>query len=63
VYYASINIFNTLPECIAHLVMDKKHFTLALKIFLIIQSFYSINEFFDYQDEMDIDDHFIKKKL
>jgi hypothetical protein len=31
VYYASINIFNKLPECIANLVMDKKHFKLALK--------------------------------
>jgi hypothetical protein len=37
---------NKLPECITDLVMDKKHFILALKRFLIIQSFYSINEFF-----------------
>jgi hypothetical protein len=50
VYYASIKIFNKLPEYIANLVMGKKHFILALKIFLITQSFYSINEFLDYQD-------------
>jgi hypothetical protein len=63
VYYASIKIFNRLPECVASLVMDKKHFILALKRYLIIQSFYSINEFLDYQDEMDIDDRFIRKKF
>jgi hypothetical protein len=43
--------------------MDKKHFILALKKFLIIQSFYSVNEFLDYQDEMDIEDHFIRKEF
>jgi hypothetical protein len=31
VYYASIKIFNKLPECITNLVMDKNHFILALK--------------------------------
>jgi hypothetical protein len=46
VYYASIKIFNTLSEFIANSVMDKQHFILALKRFLIIQSFHSINEFF-----------------
>jgi hypothetical protein len=45
------------------MVMNKKHFILALKIFLIILSFYSINEFLAYQDEMDIDDRFIRKKF
>jgi hypothetical protein len=63
VYYASIKIFNKLPECIANLVMDKKHFILALKLFLSVQSFYSINEFLDYQGEMDIDDRFVRKKF
>jgi hypothetical protein len=43
VYYASIKIFNKLPECISNLVMDKKYFILTLKRILIIQSFYSIN--------------------
>jgi hypothetical protein len=63
VYYASTKIFNKLPESIANLVMDEKHFILALKRSLIIQSVYSINEFLDYQDEMDIDDCFIRKKF
>jgi hypothetical protein len=63
VYYANIKSFNKLPECIANLIFDKKHFILVLKRFLIIQSFYSINEFLDYQDEMDIDDCFVTKKF
>jgi hypothetical protein len=62
-YYASTNIFNKLTEYITNLVMGKKHFILALKRFLIIQSFHSINEFLDYQDEMVIDGHFIRKKF
>jgi hypothetical protein len=49
VYYASIKIFSKLPVHIANLVMDKKHFISALKRFLIIQSFYSVNEFLDYE--------------
>jgi hypothetical protein len=51
VYYASTKIFNKFPVCIAQLVMDKKHFISVLKGFLITQAFYSVNEFFDYQDE------------
>jgi hypothetical protein len=62
-YYVSIKTLNKLPEFIANLVMDKKHFVLALKRLLIIQSCYSINELLYYQDEMIIDDHFIRKKL
>jgi hypothetical protein len=49
VYYASIKIFNKLPVCTANLVMDKKHFILVLKKMLIMQSFYSVNEFLDYE--------------
>jgi hypothetical protein len=48
-YYASKNIFNKLPVCISNLVMDKKHIILVLKRFCIIQSFYSVNEFLDYE--------------
>jgi hypothetical protein len=62
-YCTSVKIFNKLLERIANLVVDKKHFILALKRFLIILSFYSINEFLDYQDEMDIDDCFIRKEF
>jgi hypothetical protein len=47
--YASIKIFNKLPVCIANLVIDKKHFILVVKKNLIIQSFYSVNEFLDYE--------------
>jgi hypothetical protein len=49
VYYANIKIKDKLPVCIANLVMDKKHFILILKRFLIIQSFYSVNEVLDYE--------------
>jgi hypothetical protein len=55
VCYASIKIFNKLPVHIAQLVMDKKRFISVLKRFLITEAFYSINEFFDYQDEMIIE--------
>ena len=43
VHYVSIKIFNTLPASTAEIVKDKKDFTLALKKFLIVESFYSIN--------------------
>jgi hypothetical protein len=39
------------------LVKDKKHFVSARKRFLIIPSFYSINEFLDYEDSINIDDY------
>jgi hypothetical protein len=55
VYYASIKIFNKLPVHTAQLVTDKKRFIIVLKGFLITEAFYSINEFFDYQDEMIIE--------
>jgi hypothetical protein len=55
VCYASIMIFNKLPVHIAKLVIDKKRFISVLKGFLITEAFYSINEFFDYQDEMIIE--------
>jgi hypothetical protein len=45
VYNASIKIFNKLPVCIAQLVTDKKYFISVLKVFLITQAFYSVNEF------------------
>jgi hypothetical protein len=43
-------VFNKLPVNIAQLVTDKKRFISVLKGFLITEAFYSINEFFDYQE-------------
>jgi hypothetical protein len=60
VYYASITIFNKLPKCNINFIKDKKHFRLALKRFLIVQSFYLINEFLDYKDEIHIDGYCYK---
>ena len=45
VYYVSMKIFNKWPASIAELVKDKKLFILTLKRFLIVESFYSINDF------------------
>jgi len=42
VYYVSIKIFNTIPTSIAELVKDKKQFILALRRFLVVESFYSV---------------------
>jgi hypothetical protein len=44
----SIKIFNTLPVSVAELVKDKKQFILALKRFLVVESFYSVNEYLNY---------------
>ena len=47
-YYASINIFNSLPKYITDTVNDKKQFVRLLRNFLNYLSFYSVNEFMDY---------------
>jgi hypothetical protein len=63
VYYASIKVFNTLPASIAELVKDRKQFLSTLKRFLIVESFYSSNEYFNYQHEIKIDDSSIRKAI
>jgi len=45
-YYASIKTFKVLPLSIAELVTNKKHFTAALKTFMIDKSLCSIDEYF-----------------
>jgi hypothetical protein len=56
VYCLRIKSFNKLPLSIKKLVRDKKHFILALKRVLIVESFYSINGYLNYQHVIDIDD-------
>jgi hypothetical protein len=51
VYYLNIKIFHTLPASVAEIIGCKKHFILALERFVIIESFYSINEYLNYQHE------------
>jgi hypothetical protein len=62
VYYTTIKIFNKLLASIAELVKDKKYFILTLKRFLIVKSFYSVNEYLNYQHQ-NIDDCSIRKEL
>jgi hypothetical protein len=46
VYYNSINIYNTLPDDLAELVSNKKHFLLQPKKYLTGKPFYS-EEYFE----------------
>ena len=47
VYYSGIKIYNHLPTVIEDLSGDKNEFTLALKIYLLHISFYSLKEYFN----------------
>jgi len=48
VYYMSVKVFNSLPNCVADLVQNKKKFIGKLKSVLIEQSSYLVNNFLDY---------------
>jgi len=48
VYYMSIKVFNSLPNCITDLVQNKKKFIGKLKSVLLEQSSYLVNNFLDY---------------
>jgi len=47
VYYSGIKIFNHLPTNIKHLSNDKNKFQIALRKFLLHNSFYSLEEYFN----------------
>jgi hypothetical protein len=47
VYYQGIKIYNNLPKTIKELSGDKNKFKLALKRYLLHNSFYSLKEYFD----------------
>jgi hypothetical protein len=47
VYYLGIKVFNSLPSSIRNLAHDVKHFKIVLKRFLLLNSFYSLEEYFD----------------
>ena len=44
-YYNSINIYNKLPDDLAKIVSNKKHFLLQLKTYLADKPFYSLEEY------------------
>jgi hypothetical protein len=46
VYYSGIKIYNHLPRTIKELSGDKNKFKLALKRYLLHNSFYSLEEYF-----------------
>lgn len=48
VFYSGIRIFNHLPSTIQDLLYDAKQFKLALKRFLLTNSFYCLEEHFDW---------------
>jgi hypothetical protein len=48
VYYSVIKIFNYLPRNIKNLSWNMKKFKLALKRFLLMGSFYTLDEYFDW---------------
>jgi hypothetical protein len=49
VCYSGIKIYNHLPRELKQLSNDQKSFGLALKRFLFANSFYTMNEYFNYK--------------
>ncbi|PNF40377.1 hypothetical protein B7P43_G01597 [Cryptotermes secundus] len=47
VYYHGITVFNWLPPNIRNLAQDVKHFKIVLRRFLLMNSFYSLEDYFD----------------
>jgi hypothetical protein len=54
VYYSGIKIFNNLPYGIRNLTSDVIKFKLALKRFLLASSFYSLNEYYEWNIRGDL---------
>ena len=51
VHYAGIRIFNHLPASIKSIANEIKEFKKTLKRFLLDNSFYSMDEFFNYKEK------------
>jgi hypothetical protein len=54
VYYSGIKIFNCLPQKIKKLSWNVKKFKLTLKRFLLMGSFYTLEEYFDWTSRSDL---------
>jgi hypothetical protein len=50
-YYFGIKVFNNLPLSIKNKVYDMKQFKFALKRFLVLYSFYSLEEYFNFNTD------------
>jgi len=55
VYYSGIKIFNHLPQNIKNVSWNVKKFKLGLKRFLLMGSFYTLDEYFDWISRSDLD--------
>jgi hypothetical protein len=53
-YYSGIKIFSHLPQNIKDLSWNVKKFKLALKRFLLMGSFYTLDEYFDWISRSDL---------
>ena len=53
-YYSGIQIFNQLPQSIKCLSGSVKKFKTALKEFLLLGSFYTLNEYSDWNSRSDL---------
>jgi hypothetical protein len=55
VYYSRIKIFNHLPQNVNNLSRNaKKKFKIALKSFLLMGSFYTLDEYFNWISGSDL---------
>jgi N-acetylglucosamine kinase-like BadF-type ATPase len=54
VYYSGIRIFNNLPQSIRDLSSDVINFKQAQKKFLLLGSFYSLNEYYEWNMRDDL---------
>jgi thiamine pyrophosphokinase len=54
VYYSGFKIFNHLPQSIKNLSWNVKKFKLALKQFLLLGSFYTLDEYLDWNSVSDL---------
>jgi hypothetical protein len=57
-YYSGIRIFNHLPAKLKELSNDQKFFEIALKRFLHANSFYPLEEYFNYQGNVNFNNRF-----
>ena len=51
-YISGIKVFNHLPQYLKTSIHNLKHFRYSLKRFLYHHSFYSMEEYFDYKENM-----------
>jgi hypothetical protein len=55
VYFSGIKIYNSLPQSIKQLSYDAKKFKVTLKKFLLVNSFFSLQEYYMFDAKFDPD--------